>query len=370
MAAALHVALVSWVPRPYVGGVESFLHLLAERLIRSDIRVTLVGPPSDAAEGLVQGAGVWEHRGLLRNDSTNPKLADEFAVDFDSFLVRERVSLVHSHNLHIPMAPGIARAIERVSRSRSVPHLLTVHDVTEYRGANRELTQLQFTIIATQSDFNERRIRITSGLPVERLPVGVDFASYDVTPTCEPRTVAALGRFTAAKGVHEILCELSRVASPGDPIRVILSDRNRPAVGRSGTYIKELELVSRRSPGLTLDFLHGDDPVPNVYKRAALTVVRPNVPEGFGLVALESLASGRPVVTIPTGGMTEWICSLPGVFCVPDSGDIGQAVTAVLQDWPSWHSGAICAREALRSRFDAGVVLQKHLHVYHRLTGD
>jgi glycosyltransferase involved in cell wall biosynthesis len=367
---ALHIALLSWVPPHCVGGVESFLRLLAGRLLHSGITVTFVSPPGETGVSSIPGVGTWSHRALLRSDVVDPMLVNEFVHDWSAFLSHERVSLVHSHNLHIPMAPGIAQVIDSTLRSQSVPHVLTVHDATEYRDAHRELAQLRHAIVATQSGYNERRILETSGRIAEYLPVGVDFERYEASPHCGLRTVAAIGRLTAAKGIREVLSDLACVTSSHSPMAVILSDRGRPAVGRSDAYIRELEAIARRTSGLTLEFLNGDDPVPYAYERAALTIVRPNAPEGFGLVALESLASGRPVVARPTGGMTEWISGLSGVYSVAGNCGIAEGVLAVLRDWPRWYAGALLARDTLRPRFDAAVVEREHRRLYRRLTGE
>jgi glycosyltransferase involved in cell wall biosynthesis len=59
--------------------------------------------------------------------------------------------------------------------------------------------------------------------------------------------------------------------------------------------------------------------VNEIYGRSVLTLVKPQSIEGFGLVPLESLASGRPVVAVPTGEM-DWVIGHPGGVTVPSRG--------------------------------------------------
>ena len=48
-----------------------------------------------------------------------------------------------------------------------------------------------------------------------------------------------------------------------------------------------------------------DEQLPMAYQAADLTVIPSQALEGFGLIILESLASGTPVLTTPVGGMPE-----------------------------------------------------------------
>lgn len=53
-----------------------------------------------------------------------------------------------------------------------------------------------------------------------------------------------------------------------------------------------------------------DKDLPICYQAADLTVVPSQALEGFGLILLESLASGTPVLSTPVGGMPEVLCPL------------------------------------------------------------
>ncbi|WAL59154.1 glycosyltransferase family 4 protein [Thermocoleostomius sinensis] len=62
-----------------------------------------------------------------------------------------------------------------------------------------------------------------------------------------------------------------------------------------------------------------DDQLPIAYQAANLTVVPSQALEGFGLVVLESLACGTPVVCTPVGGMPEILQPFAPQLLIPDT---------------------------------------------------
>jgi glycosyltransferase involved in cell wall biosynthesis len=76
-----------------------------------------------------------------------------------------------------------------------------------------------------------------------------------------------------------------------------------------------------------------DDLLPLYYRAADLTVVPTVAFEGFGLITLESLASGTPVLVTPIGGLPEAVMGLSDKMVLPDLsiGTLAEGITAVLE---------------------------------------
>jgi glycosyltransferase involved in cell wall biosynthesis len=53
-----------------------------------------------------------------------------------------------------------------------------------------------------------------------------------------------------------------------------------------------------------------DDDLPTAYRAATISIVPTIALEGFGLVAVESLAAGTPALVTPVGGLPEVVCDL------------------------------------------------------------
>jgi len=105
--------------------------------------------------------------------------------------------------------------------------------------------------------------------------------------------------------------------------------------------------------------------MPALY-RAATALVFPSVKEGFGLVVLEALASGVPVVTSRIPPFTEYLGDDDVAWCDPrDAAAIAAAMTGALD-------GACRARLiprglALAARYDWNNTARAHLETYHKL---
>ena len=108
-----------------------------------------------------------------------------------------------------------------------------------------------------------------------------------------------------------------------------------------------------------------DAHMPSLY-RLSDALVFPSVNEGFGLVILEAMASGTPVVTSRIAPFTEFLHENDVVWCDPlNVASIANAMAAVLLE-PLHsrlaHRGALVARQ-----FDWVNTAQAHLPVYQKL---
>jgi glycosyltransferase-like protein len=105
--------------------------------------------------------------------------------------------------------------------------------------------------------------------------------------------------------------------------------------------------------------------MPALY-RAADALVFPSIKEGFGLVVLEAMASGVPVVTSHIAPFTEYLDDGDVAWCDPrDAASIADAMTAALD---RSHRDALIARGfAVAARHDWSRVAHAHLLAYEAL---
>ncbi len=204
---------------------------------------------------------------------------------------------------------------------------------------------------------------------VEVVPPGVDIDRFSDGSRGEAR--AALGvplaghivvtvrRLTPRTGV-ELLLEawaasvggrdeaLLLVAGEG-PLRGLLEARARAlGVERSVRFlgrVDEEELVA-------------------CYRAADFCVVPSVALEGFGLVVLEALASGRPVIASDVGGLPEALSGLGGDLVVP-GGDVGALASRLLRAFEE--PGALPSGEECRAhaeKFSWNRISERHLRLY------
>jgi glycosyltransferase-like protein len=109
-----------------------------------------------------------------------------------------------------------------------------------------------------------------------------------------------------------------------------------------------------------------DAEMPSLY-RLADALVFPSVKEGFGLVVLEAMASGTPVMTSRIAPFTEYLHENDVVWCDPQSvGSIANAMAMVLTE--PLHSRLAQRGILIARQYDWSNTARAHLPVYARLT--
>jgi glycosyltransferase involved in cell wall biosynthesis len=244
-------------------------------------------------------------------------------------LFRERVDLIHSHWL-IPQ--GLAGAF--IHRITGIPHVVSVHgsDLALIR-KSMLLTRI-CSFIIRQSDavtVNSRytRQQLVTLVPgseqkIRIIPMGVDLESfYQHTTVTEmnrlrpERIILNVGRLIELKGTRFLIEAMPLVvrAVPGAMLVII------------GTGPEEEYLV-KRVRELCLDdhvqflgTIRHDELAPyyqdaDVFVLSSITIA--GTTEGLGVVLLEAMASGCPVIGTDTGGIPDIIIDGENGFLVPE----------------------------------------------------
>lgn len=144
------------------------------------------------------------------------------------------------------------------------------------------------TIVIAASSFT-RRTLIENGVPVAKIrvnPYGVDCSRFSVAPRTNhrPFRFVFVGSITARKGVP-LLLEAWRRIRPSDAELWLAG----PASSRAVSLIPDL-------PGLLYCGPLPHDEIPQILQQCDVLVF-PSYFEGFGLVILEAMACGIPVIT-------------------------------------------------------------------------
>lgn len=173
---------------------------------------------------------------------------------------------------------------------------------------------------------------------------------------------------------------------PRMPFRVICPGRLDVSKGQEEA-IRALALLVRRIPEIAMEFL-GDGPQKNAYlglarelgvadrcvfrgavppqevhramRSGAVTLV-PSRSEAFGLVNIESMASGTPVIASRTGGVSEIVRHADDGLLVPpgNAEAIAQALTRLLLNPSLRERMGAQARRHFLAEFEAGRALEK-----------
>ena len=172
-----------------------------------------------------------------------------------------------------------------------------------------------------------KRSLVAAGADAERvwvIPGGVALDGYVGVPPLVPGVVGALGRLSFEKGFDVLVDAVPRLAGAG--IRVLLAGDGpqREALSRQVADLGLSEAVS------LVGFV---DAVPAFLGRTGVFVL-PSRSEGLGLVLVEAMAAGRPVVATRVGGIPEVVVDGETGFLVEpeDAGALAGAIARVLGD--------------------------------------
>ncbi|MCC6456426.1 MAG: glycosyltransferase family 4 protein [Caldilineaceae bacterium] len=135
-----------------------------------------------------------------------------------------------------------------------------------------------------------------------------------------PLQLLFVGNLTPRKGLHTLLRALGRVNSPNWHLHIVGSPEIHPDYSRA---MHELGDALALSPKLTWHGRLSDQALDHIYETGDLLVM-PSY-EGFGIVYLEAMAYGLPVIATNAGAAPEVVS--PGIngFLIPPDDDLSLA---------------------------------------------
>lgn len=296
---------------------------------------------------------------------------------------RHRVDLVHARS----RAP--AWSAWQAARRTGRPFVTTVHNVYGEGGGpiKRSYNAIMGhgdRVIAISDFVAEAAIvRYHAGAALVRvIPRGIDLDAFDPWAV-SPERLAALaqawrlpdgmpvvmmpGRLTRWKGQEVLIDALARLGRHDLRCLIIGSDH-----GHGGFHAALERRISRLGLEDVVHLVTECPDMPAAYMLADVVVSASTRPEGFGRVAVEGQAMGRPVIATDHGGARETV--LPGEtgWLVPpgDAGAIAAALAeAIALDGAEREALAARAREHVERHFSRDVMCGRTIAVYNELLG-
>ncbi|MDN5294346.1 MAG: hypothetical protein PWQ31_1651 [Eubacteriales bacterium] len=322
----MKILMFSWeYPPRNVGGLARHVYYLARALVRQGVAIHVITVGEDDLPPYRKEAGVEVHRvrpyHLPAPDFRTWVLHLNLAMlEYAGRLLRaEKVDAVHAHDWLVAYA---GRAVKHGWR---LPLLATIH-ATE-RGRNQGLytdEQRYISDVEWWLTYEAWRVIVCSHymkgelegffqVPADKIrviPNGVEVEEFryrwqdleEVRRRYAPygeKIVFFVGRLVQEKGVHLLIEAAPRILAVYPGTRFLIAGQ-----GPREEYLKHLTF----SRGLGDRFLflgYVEDRVRDLLYRVADVAVFPSLYEPFGIVALEAMALGTPVVVSDTGGFAE-----------------------------------------------------------------
>lgn len=289
-------------------------------------------PPRSAFDGLeVRHPAYHVLPRRLRYTHVGRSMAAASEDDFAAVVEHERPSFVHVHTLYPAGAAGRMLALRH-----GLPYIVTVHGSDLYSNITRPAWKAELEPVVRDAAavvcVSEPLARDTAALlgadpaRVLVIPNTFDAGSFTVRDTpLSADTLLSVGRLVDVKG-HRVLIEALALLAPTRPglrLRVV---GEGPERGSLEALAARLGIADRVTFVGALD----RERLAAEYRSADLFVL-PSLREGFGVVLLESLASGTPVVATASGGPQGIVGPAEGELAEPGdaeslAGAIGRAL--------------------------------------------
>ncbi|MDO9535306.1 MAG: glycosyltransferase family 4 protein [Bacillota bacterium] len=325
----MRIMMLSWeFPPQNVGGLSQHVYELSRALVKEGVHVDVItsGGEKIPERETMEGIGVWRvntFQGGSGRDFIDWVQRLNFALLEKGALLssqKNKYDLIHAHDW---LATYAARSLKYIY---TTPLLATIH-ATEFGRNNglhndeqRNISELEWWLtyeawkVVCCSRYMKDELQNVFQLPEEKIeiiPNGIrpeayqpsDQASIMETLPVDPheKIIFYIGRLVKEKGVQVLLDAAPAILERFPNARFVIAGK--------GPFEESLQ-AQARNLGLEdkVHFLgYVNDQARNSLYDSASVAVFASLYEPFGIVALEAMASGTPVVVSSVGGLDEII---------------------------------------------------------------
>jgi len=325
------------------GGIRTFFRYIYSQPDFKDDTFTLIAPDADGKLSAFLQTNLGQDR--FRVISVHSGILD-FVRSVRSSLASDNFELLHSHGFSAGLLTQLA-----ITARKSPPHLMTAHDVflhsqfTGWKGKARKLAMAQLfsridSIHTVTEDATGNFTTFFPGVRADRLkPIlhGVDTEFFSQGEPAELRSelgipastplIGFFGRFMGQKGFRTLVDAMLAIKQEGiEPLPRVLT------FGWGGFIREDYEYLTNL--GMADQFLQlpATDNMPAMIKAVDM-VVMPSRWEACGLLAMEVLSAGVPLLSTDCIGLREVVAGSPTRIFSPGSAEgLAAAIKAEIAD--------------------------------------
>lgn len=391
----MRVMMLSWeYPPRIVGGISPHVYELSQELQRKGIEVHVVTKATpNAPDEQTEPSGVQVHRVHLA-DKPNDFLHEiQLLNDATDLRVRQLLedwrpggqpTIFHAHDW---LSLDSARELKYEYK---LPMVATVH-ATEYgrhggifTDTHRYIHEQEYWLtyeawrVIVCSEFMKGEAERLFNCPADKIDIiynGVNAAKFEFDWTEEERLahraklalpdekiVMYVGRFVREKGIQVLLNAASVVLAQEPNTKFLIVGG-----GHRERFEKFLDWAGLREKVLFTGFM-ANRSLFQLY-RVADVAVFPSLYEPFGIVALEGMAAGAPVVSSDAGGLKEVVLhdETGTTTFAGDPESLAWGILRVLRDPERAKKLSEKARKRLRQDFDWSLIADQTIEVYNQV---
>jgi len=246
----------------------------------------------------------------------------------------------------------------RAAHALGLPTLAKTHNLVDVK-YYREIDRLVPTTAAQAAHLRAQGVADNALRQIPNFSAVRPVDAVDRAPS-RPWIIKSAGRFVPKKGYAALLTAFSRLRACGVDARLVIGG-DGPEEGRLKALAKTLAISD------AVEFSGWIKDVATFLRDAHLFVL-PSHDEPFGIVVLEAMACGVPIVTTPTVGPLEILDDSSACFAARDDADaLHLALARTFDDY-----GAACMRAAaaltrFKDRYTTDIVVSRYLDLYAEL---
>ncbi len=321
----MKILMLSWeYPPRIIGGISRVVYDLAQNLgeFGNDVHVLTCWEPY--AKDYEIDNNVTVHRVHVYNNPSNNFV--EWVMQLNFAMIEYAIKLAQNNEFDIIHAHDwlVAYAARVLKKSYSIPLITTIH-ATEHGRNNGIYTELQRTINSIEKWFvnesdrlivNSNYMRdeiisifnidsdkisvISNGVDLNKFEkVSVDEAFRENYAAKNEKIVFYVGRLVNEKGVHVLLNAIPKILSAYNDVKFVIAGKG-PCLNNLIELSQKLNIKEK----IYFTGFVSEEVLLKLYKCSDIAVF-PSTYEPFGIVALEGMVAGIPVVVSDTGGLRE-----------------------------------------------------------------
>jgi glycosyltransferase involved in cell wall biosynthesis len=283
------------------------------------------------------------------------------------------LDLVHGHSMY---SFGYA-----MTRKKGLPYVLTAHGtqknelkhtlktrptpnhvITDFGSMLMErYSAKKADAVVVVSQENKRDIMAQYGIPQNKVRVihnGINPDRFKASEL-DGNRIIYVGRLHERKGVDRLLMSFKKVLDEMKAELVIVGS------GEMEGHLKELARKLDIEESVRFCGFVDDEDIPGLYASSSLFVM-PSYYEGFGIVLLEAMASGLPVVATATGGAPELVENEKNGFLATHE-NMHKSIISLLQDRALMRNCGSNNRKKAIGNFSWDAIAERTIEVYSEL---
>ncbi len=349
----MKILMLTWeYPPRIVGGIARVVHDLSHRLIKDGHDVTVVTYKEGNTPDFENDKGVKVYR--VNNYMINPNNFIDWVMQLNfnmsakatELIIKEGgFDVIHAHDWLV------AYAAKNLKNAFNIPIVSTIHateagrnsgihdDTQRYINDTEWMLTYESTEVIVNSNFMKGDLQRLFGLPFEKINVianGINLTNFNGIErdyefrrqyaADNEKIILFLGRLVYEKGIQHLISAMPKILEGYHDAKLVIAGK--------GGMIDELRQQAKNMGIENKVYFAGylnSKQVCKMYKAADISVF-PSTYEPFGIVALEAMLAGNPVVVSDVGGLNEIVThGVDGMKCYAgNSNSIADSILELL----------------------------------------